>query len=183
MAIKEIGIKYKANWKVRLVTFLFTSITYGGIMALMTYYMDKDLFTWQYVLFNAFFFALFFTFVFPTIMIKMGKGWNKKSQPTLEHEEEIIAQGPANFKKKYEMVGGKLLITNLGLIFKSHKVNFQAGQHNIRFSDIRNIEPTHKFRWIKNQFIVHTRDKQYLFTVNDREEWIKEIEYHLRKSK
>lgn len=75
--------------------------------------------------------------LFATIMQYTAKKIFKKVIIETADSENIIKEGGANHFKGKEGVGGKLVLTDKRLIFKSHKFNIQNHQDNF---DLRQVE-------------------------------------------
>ncbi len=58
---------------------------------------------------------------------------------TLESNEKILKEGPANLQRGVETVGGKLYLTDHRLIFESHALNIQRGETVVRIASILTI--------------------------------------------
>ena len=57
----------------------------------------------------------------------------------LKENEIIEISRPANHFLRFEGVGGRIFITNLRFVFKSHAVNFQAHELTINYSEIKSV--------------------------------------------
>ncbi|OIQ30951.1 MAG: hypothetical protein BM564_01705 [Bacteroidetes bacterium MedPE-SWsnd-G2] len=80
-----------------------------------------------------------------------------------------------------EGVGGKLFLTNKKLIFKSHKINIQRGQTDIKYQDIAQIIERKTAKLIDNSIRIITTDlTEFAFVVNERELWIAHINEQIR---
>jgi hypothetical protein len=94
--------------------------------------------------------------------------------------ETIVNEGPANYLKRLEGVGGRLYLTNIRLVFESHSFNIQTGVTTIPLSDMVRVEPG----WAKFLGIpvvpsavkIVTKTKQtHSFVVQRTDEWISAI--------
>jgi hypothetical protein len=69
-------------------------------------------------------------------------------------EEKLLMQSNANHFKGIEAVGGMLFITNLRVIYKSHKVNFQNHLFEVNIADIVSYEKCKTFGVIENGILL-----------------------------
>jgi len=75
-----------------------------------------------------------------------------------------------------EGVVGKIILTDEKLIFKSHKINIQRGQTDIKYENINKIIERKTAKLIDNGIRIKTKDaKEFNFVVNEREKWIKKL--------
>lgn len=118
------------------------------------------------------FFGTIFGMVFLSLVKKTGKKWYDKIGVSLDEDEKAVMIGPGNHFIGKEAVGGKLVLTNRRLIFKSHKMNFN--NHGIAFplSDIKELSENRK-KILNVQFNLNGKHK---FTVDSAKEWITAIQ-------
>ncbi|HEY5406740.1 MAG TPA: GRAM domain-containing protein [Ginsengibacter sp.] len=91
---------------------------------------------------------------------------------TLDADEKIIFETPANHFKGAEGVGGKLYLTNKRLVFKSHKLNFQKHELSIPLNEITKVERYKALFMINNGLNVQTiQNTTERFVVEKAGEW------------
>ncbi len=159
----EIGTQMiKLNWKFRIVFAILTGLLFIGIMCLLDYWLDKSLQSLNSYLFQGIFFGLFMGIGFPYVTEKFGKRFTSKFgkniKPELEENERIEIEGPANLFRGIEGVGGKIFLTDKKLIFKSHKINIQKGQTDIKYENINEIIERKTAKLIDNGIRIKTKD-------------------------
>ena len=90
--------------------------------------------------------------------------------------ENIIKEGPANHFKGKEGVGGKLVLTEKRLIFKSHKLNIQNHQDNFDLEQVEKLEAAKTFRLLENRIHLMLSNKEmHKFIVDEPKDWIEQI--------
>jgi hypothetical protein len=98
----------------------------------------------------------------------------------LDPNETLIRQGGANLQRRWEAVGGRLLLTNARLVFSSHAFNVQKGSVEIPLAAIRDVAPC----WTKflgflplapNSLCVSTDQGEHRFVVHGRSQWAEAI--------
>ncbi|MCG8386540.1 MAG: GRAM domain-containing protein, partial [Cytophagales bacterium] len=90
--------------------------------------------------------------------------------------EVIQREGPANLFRGIEAVGGKLLLTNKRLVFKSHKVNIQRGQINLELDQVTGVTSRKTSKIFDNGMrILNKNGEPFDFVVFERDEWISRI--------
>ncbi|MFY0606092.1 MAG: hypothetical protein JXR10_05215 [Cyclobacteriaceae bacterium] len=171
----------KMTWKQRIYLGIFTSFCVVFVDLFFDYVFRVELISTDRLIIQSVGFGLFSAFGFPLILQGLANKASSKIGPTilpdLEENEIIEVEGVANLFRGLEGVGGKLFITNKQLIFKSHELNIQSGQTNIRFQNIKNILKRKTGRIIDNGIRVQTIDDLHFdFVVNERERWFSEIE-------
>ena len=57
----------------------------------------------------------------------------------LEPDERILREGSANLHRGWEVVGGRLYLTDRRLVFQSHAFNVQTGETEIVLADILSL--------------------------------------------
>lgn len=83
--------------------------------------------------------------------------------------ENIVLEKSANMLRGIESVGGKLIISNLRIIFKSHSVNFQKGETEIIINEISDLGQS----MLPNAMWINTKSgKKYQFIIWGRSEII-----------
>ena len=90
--------------------------------------------------------------------------------------EVIIKEGGANHFKGLESVGGKLVLTDKRLLFKSHRYNVQNHQESFDLEEIENVERTKSLLFWKNGLQVKMADNSVeKFIVEEPGKWRDEI--------
>jgi hypothetical protein len=88
-------------------------------------------------------------------------------------DETILFETPANHFKGMEGVGGKLHLTNLRLVFKSHKLNFQNHELSIKLTDIESVDQYKTLGLVNNGLSVITIDhNKEKFVVEEVGKWL-----------
>jgi hypothetical protein len=95
----------------------------------------------------------------------------------IESGEQVVKEAGANHFKGLEGVGGKLVLTDKRLIFKSHKYNVQNHQDTYGLNQIDTVLKTKTLNTISNGLTIGLRDQRTERFVIDRpEEWVECIE-------
>lgn len=90
-----------------------------------------------------------------------------------EENEWIIKEGAANHFKGMEGVGGKLVLTNKRLIFKSHKLNLQNHQDNFELAQIENLQTSKTLGFLKNGLTLELNgNEKHKFIIDAPQEWV-----------
>lgn len=106
----------------------------------------------------------------------MTKRLLKKITVKIFDNEQIIREGGANHFKGMEGVGGKLVLTNKRLIFKSHKLNVQNHQDNFELEKIERLQTNKTLGFIANGLIVELANQEkHKFVVDAPQAWIEII--------
>lgn len=93
-----------------------------------------------------------------------------------EENECIIREGSANHFIGMEGVGGKLVLTNKRLIFKSHKLNVQNHQDNFELEKIERLQTNKILGFIANGLIVELANQErHKFVVDAPQDWMEII--------
>lgn len=88
----------------------------------------------------------------------------------IAENERVILEGGANHLVKSEAVGGKLLLTDKRIIFKSHKFNIQNHEQSFLLNDLRDVKKEEKY---KLGFRLELRNNEiHKFNVDAPQEWI-----------
>jgi hypothetical protein len=99
-----------------------------------------------------------------------------KNEMELETDEEIIRKARANHIQPLEGVGGRLLLTNRRLFFKSHMFNVKTREISIPLEDIIAVE-TKGSDFISKKLEIFLKNGSIEeFIVNHRKRWVEEIE-------
>ena len=175
----EIGTKMiKISWKHRILFAIGSATLYTFLLWTFDYFSNETLYSLKSLIFQGVFFGIFFGIGFPYLSEKLAGKLSKKVtiKPELELDEQIEVEGPANLFRGIESVGGKIFLTNKKLIFKSHKINIQKGQTNIKYPEINKIIKRKTAKLINNGIRIITFDeKEFDFVVNERDLWFKKI--------
>ncbi len=100
----------------------------------------------------------------------------KKIKIEIGESENNLKERLASHFKGIENVGGKLLLTNERLIFKSHKFNIQNHELEIKISEIKKVEKVKTIGLIPNGLRITTNmGKAERFVVDSPNEWINKI--------
>lgn len=182
----EIGNKMiKLSWKFKITSVILTALIFVGLLMLKDYIIENDFQNIYSYILQGVLFGFFMGIALPYVTKKFGKSLTlsivKNIKPELTENEEIENEGPANLFRGMEAVGGKLILTNKKIIFKSHKLNIQNGQTHIDYRDIENITEQKTAKLIDNGIRIKTKDrKDYDFVVNEREKWIDKLNEKLK---
>ena len=166
----NISLKYKVAFS------LISGLSFAILNSITNYFfLDKD-FNWGIFGFNLLFFGFLFGFGFLFLMKKSTQKLMKKIQIELVKDETIKHEGPANLLRGIEGVGGKLLLTNKRLIFKSHKMNIQSGETQLLLEDIKEAIPKKATKLFQNGIrIFNNAGEHFDFVVYERDNWITKI--------
>jgi len=100
----------------------------------------------------------------------------KKIQIELTENENLKYEGPANLFRGIEGVGGKLVLTDKRLIFKSHKMNIQSGETQLLLEDIKEAIPKKTAKLFQNGIRILNNDGEHFdFVVYKRNNWLTKI--------
>jgi len=117
--------------------------------------------------------GLAFAFFMKYLASKLGKSITID----LDSNEKAVKEGGANQLIKFEGVGGKMVLTDRRLIFKSHKVNVQNHQEVFDLSQIKSLKESKTFNLLKNRLTVETSNgASHTFIVDSPGEWIQAIQ-------
>jgi len=101
----------------------------------------------------------------------------KKISIQLTESEEVLKEGGATHLKGKEGVGGKLVLTDKRLIFKSHNLNIQKHEQEFHFNDIKSLAQAKSLFILNNRLVLELLNKElHKFIVDEPELWVKEIE-------
>jgi len=114
--------------------------------------------------------------LFAWIMQYAAKRLFKKIIVETADNENIIKEGGANHFKGKEGVGGKLVLTDKRLIFKSHKFNIQNHQDNFDLGQVEKLQATMTFKFLENGLTLElTNNDKHKFIVDEPTDWIEKI--------
>jgi phosphate/sulfate permease len=114
-------------------------------------------------------------FLFSLSMEYFANRMIKGIQIEVDTNEEVVMEAGANHFKGKEGVGGKLVLTNKRLIFKSHKYNIQNHQESYDLASIRNASATKTLGFLKNGLLLQVVDQPHRFVVDNPTDWINSI--------
>lgn len=114
--------------------------------------------------------------LFAWVMQYTAKRLFKKIIVEKADNENIIKEGGANHFKGKEGVGGKLVLTDKRMIFKSHKFNIQNHQDNFDLDQVEKIQATKTFKFLENGLTLELTNKdRHKFIVDEPTDWIEKI--------
>lgn len=162
--------------KYKILFSLFSGLLFALLSSLVNFFLQDKAFHWGLFIFNLLFFGFFFGFGFLHLMKIFSNRTLKKIIPELLEGEVIQREGPANLFRGIEAVGGKLLLTNKRLVFKSHKVNIQRGQINLELDQVTGVTSRKTSKIFDNGMrILNKNGEPFDFVVFERDEWISRI--------
>jgi hypothetical protein len=166
----NISIKHK------IVFSLICGFLFAVLNSLTNYlFLDRD-FSWISFALNFLFFGFIFGFGLLYFMKKLSQKLLNKIQIEVTKDEIINHEGPANLFRGMEGVGGKLLLTDQRLIFKSHKMNIQSGEVQLLLADIKETSPRKTAKLFQNGLRVLTNTGEHFdFVVYERSNWISKL--------
>lgn len=114
--------------------------------------------------------------LFAWIMQYIPKRLFKKIIIETAANENIIKEGGANHFKGKEGVGGKLVLTDRRLIFKSHKFNIQNHQEIFDLGQVEKLQATKTFGFWENGLTLElVNNDKHKFIVDEPSDWIERI--------
>lgn len=81
--------------------------------------------------------------------------------------ETLLRKGVANLQRGLEAVGGRLLLTDRRLLFRSHGFNVQDGDTEIPLARMRGALPL-----VPDSLAVATDERDYRFVLFGRRPWL-----------
>lgn len=168
--IMNISLKHK------LIFSLISGFAFAILSSITNYFiLDKD-FSWGIFAFNIIFFGLFFGFGYLFLMKKLTARILRKIHIGLSEEEVVKHEGPANLFRGIEGVGGKLILTDKRLIFKSHKMNIQSGETQLLLDNIQQASPRKTAKLFQNGIrILNKAGEHFDFVVYERDSWLTKL--------
>jgi GRAM domain-containing protein len=100
---------------------------------------------------------------------------NKAYQPQNE-EEKLLGTFGANLLRRYEAVGGRLILTNQRVLFEAHNFNFQTTPVAIPLSAIETVVPSLTFGILRNGITIHCAATKYQFVVWHRQRILSKLQ-------
>jgi hypothetical protein len=153
-------------WK----TVLFIAIPYGTAMLTFKFFMQDSLSAldvfWVSVS------SLLFGIVFSYFARYFATRQLKKVAIELDTDEKEIKVAGANHMVGMEAVGGKLLLTNKRLVFKSHFLNIQTHQLDVAFPRIQLMTVGKTLGLLENVLSVTIDNQNHRFIVEDPRTWV-----------
>jgi hypothetical protein len=114
--------------------------------------------------------------LFALSMQYMAKRLFNKIKVETDENENVIKEGGANHFKGKEGVGGKLVLTNKRLIFKSHKYNIQNHQDTFELGQIERLHVTKTFKILENGLTLELSNSlKHRFIVDKPQDWVETI--------
>ena len=99
----------------------------------------------------------------------------------LEPGEQLVHAGPANHYRGVEAVGGRLVLTDRRLAFRSHGMNIQRHEASYPLATITGVAPARMRGIVPNGLVVALADgSRERFVVAGRSRWKKEISIQLQ---
>jgi hypothetical protein len=91
----------------------------------------------------------------------------------LHPNEKVVMENGANHFKGVEGVGGKLVLTDKRLIFKSHPMNVQNHESSFDLTEIKNLSATKTLKVLKNGLKLDlANNESHRFIVDDPSAWV-----------
>jgi hypothetical protein len=101
---------------------------------------------------------------------------DRNTKPLLKDGEQIVREGLANHFQGIEAVGGRLVLTNERVIFKSHPFNIQTHEWSVARTDISETEPARTLGIVPNGLLIKVKSGETeRFVVRDREGWCQHV--------
>jgi hypothetical protein len=149
-------------------------LTFAGIMSY--HFQSAGLEVHLIVILVIFVLGMLFGRMFTVLMQRISKrvvaGISVETQPG----EIIVKEGGANQFKGAEGVGGKLVLTDRRLIFRSHKLNIQGHQDSFNLAQISEVRATKILRIQDNGLMVRMAGEvSERFIVDEPVEWVNQI--------
>lgn len=114
--------------------------------------------------------------VFAAIMQYTANKLYKKTIVATAENETIIKEGGANHVRGKEGVGGKLVLTDRRLIFKSHKFNIQNHEIDFDLTRVAKLQASKTFRILENVLNLDLNNNdRHKFIVDEPTHWIEKI--------
>lgn len=101
----------------------------------------------------------------------------KRTIVEITDDEKLIKEGGANHFRGKEGVGGKLVLTDKRLIFKSHNLNIQNHTQHFELPQIQNVQSTNTLGFLTNGLQLQlVNNDVHKFVVDEPGEWVKALE-------
>ncbi len=161
---------------------LSSGLIFAVLNSIIYYFFIENEFTWGRFIFNMIFFGILFGFGYLFLLKRMTDKLMKKIDIDVDEEEQELHEGPATLFRGIEGVGGKLLLTDKRLVFKSHRMNIQSGETQCLLIEINKVEPRKTAKLFQNGLKVTTNSgEEYDFVVYERDFWVSKIKTTLQK--
>jgi hypothetical protein len=117
--------------------------------------------------------GIFAGLIFALIINYAANRLYKKIIIDINIDEALIKEGGANHFKGKEGVGGKLVLTDKRLIFKSHNLNIQNHQDNFDLAQINEVQATKTLNLFNNGLLLELVDMgKHKFVVDEPNDWV-----------
>jgi hypothetical protein len=152
---------------------LIVAVPYGVAMLTYKFFAQDsisltDIF---WVITTALLFGLLFTYFAKFFTARQLK----KIEIEMDEDETELKEAGANHMVGLEGVGGKLVLTNKRLVFKSHHLNIQTHQLDIIFAKIQSMKVSKSIGLLENVLLMTIDNQEHKFIVEDPAEWIEAI--------
>ena len=128
--------------------------------------------------------GVIFGLIFTPAMTFIARKLHGKIHVAIDPGETVIKEGGANHFKKGEGVGGKLVLTDRRLIFKSHNYNIQNHQVSFDLSNLGEVNATRTAKIFQNGLTVKVDNNGVeKFIVDEPQEWISSISQQKRETR
>ncbi|MCV9385465.1 GRAM domain-containing protein [Reichenbachiella ulvae] len=166
----------KVSFKQKLLFSLISGLSFAILNSLMYYvFLDKG-FIWEIFMMNWILFGFLFGFGFLFFMQRMTTRLMNNIQIQLADDEIVRHEGGANLMKGIEAVGGKLVLTDQRLIFKSHQKNVQSGETQLPLTEIQEVIPRKTAKLFQNGMrVLNQAGEAFDFVVYEREVWLEKV--------
>ena len=115
-------------------------------------------------------------FLFASVLAYTAKKLFRRIIVETAENEIIIKEGAANHFKGKEGVGGKLVLTDKRLIFKSHKFNIQNHQENFDLGNVQTLRATRTLGILEKGLTLElTTNDKHKFIVDEPADWVEKI--------
>lgn len=120
--------------------------------------------------------------LFALVMSYLSKKFVQSVHISLDLSESLIREGKANYYKNKEGLGGKMILSNHQLRFKSHDYNFQNEELALPLDMIKSVTTYKAFFIFPSGLRIHIEDGAPLsFIVDKPREWKTSIESEITK--
>ena len=155
---------------------LSSGLIFAFLNSLVSYFVLEDGFSASRFVSNMILFGIIFGFGYLFLMKKLTARLMKKISIDLFDIEEKQFDGPATLIKDAEGVGGKLVLTDQRLVFKSYQINIQSGANEYLLAELREVHPRKSAKLFQNEMrIITTEGQHYDFVVYERDLWVSKI--------
>ena len=137
------------------------ALLYGGLMGLFWRNLTRGIIV-----------GIIFGVLYSLCMALFSKHLEKKSKnlrTEISKVRTIICEGPANHKKGTNAIGGWMFLSDAGIEFYPHRLNFGGQNLLVPIHDIVNVETKSK------QLLIYTKAEMFIFIVNKANLWKQSI--------